>query len=90
VPGQDGPHIEEDEMHPDISQELVAERIKEWRDRAARDWQLKDVTSGRHAVLAAAAERPRTWARLARRAAIIAKDEHAGAADHRPSGRRAA
>jgi hypothetical protein len=90
VPGQDGPHIEEDEMHPDISQELVAERIKEWRDRAARDWQLKDVTSGRHAVLAAAADLHRPWARLGRRPAIIAKDEHARAADHRSSGRRAA
>jgi hypothetical protein len=88
VPGQDGPHIEEDEMHPEISQMLVAERIKEWRDRAARDRQLKDALSGRHAVLAA--DLPRPFARHGRRAEIIAKDEHAGVADHRSSDRRAA
>jgi hypothetical protein len=89
VPGQDGPHIEEDTMHPDITQALVTDRVREWRDRAARDRLLRDARGRRHT--AAAADRLSPLIRLGRRAGTVAAGDHAGAADHRPSpDRRAA
>jgi hypothetical protein len=89
VPGQEGPHIEEGTMHPDITKGLVAERIREWRDRAARDRLLRDARNGRHA--ASAPDLPRLRPGFGRSAEIVAADDLADAADHRPSpGRRAA
>jgi hypothetical protein len=91
VPGQDGPHIEEDTMHPDITQSLVAERIREWRDTAARDRLLRGVRIGRRTTPGPATERlsPLVW--FGRRAASAGADEQADAAGQCPSpGRRAA
>jgi hypothetical protein len=91
VPGQEGPHIEEDTMHPDITQGLVAERIREWRDRAARDRLLREARNGRHAASVSAPHLPGLRPGFGRRAPIVAADDLADAADHRPSpGRRAA
>jgi hypothetical protein len=91
VPGQDGPHIEEDTMHPDITQSLAAERIREWRDRAGRDRLLRDARNGRRAASAPAAERLSPLVRFGRRAEVAGTNEHADAAGQRPSpGRRAA
>jgi hypothetical protein len=91
MPGQDGPHIEEDTMHPDITQGLAADRIREWRDRASRDRLLREARGGRHRVSAAAADRLSPLIRFGRRAEIVTAGDHADAADHRPSpDRRAA
>jgi hypothetical protein len=91
VPGQEGPHIEEDTMHPDITQGLVAERVREWQDRAARDRLLREARNDRRAAPVSAPDLPRLRPGFGRRAAIAAADDHVNAADHRPSpGRRAA
>jgi hypothetical protein len=91
VPGQDGPHIEEDTMHPDITQGLVADRIREWRDRATRDRLLRDARRGRHTTAASAADKLSPLIRFGRRTEIVGAGDHAAAADHRPSpDRRAA
>jgi hypothetical protein len=37
VPGQEGPDIEEDEMYPSTITAVGADRIREWREQAARD-----------------------------------------------------
>jgi hypothetical protein len=89
LPGQDGPHIEEDTMHPDITRGLAAERIREWRDRAGRDRLLRDARNGRRTALAA--ERLSPLVRFGRRAEVVGANEHADAAGDCPSpGRRAA
>jgi len=78
-------------MHPDITQSLVADRVREWRDRAARDRLLRDARGGRHRAPAAAAERLSPLIRFVRRTEIVAAGDHADAADRRPSpDRRAA
>jgi hypothetical protein len=91
VPGQEGPHIEEDTMHPDITQSLVAERVREWQDRAARDRLVRDARNGRRTTPVSLTDLPRLRPGFGRHAAIVAADDHVAAADHRPSpGRRAA
>jgi len=74
-------------MHPDITRSLVAERVREWQDRAARDRLLREARNGRRTA-------PVTTANphgFGRHAAIVAADDHVDAADHRPSpGKRAA
>jgi hypothetical protein len=90
VPGQDGPQIEEDEMHPDITQSLAAERIREWRDRAARDQLMKEARRARHEAPASAAGLLRLRAGSARRGQATAAGKRAVAADHRSPWRRAA
>jgi hypothetical protein len=90
VPGQDGPHIEEDAMHPDITQGLAAERIREWRESAARDRLLKQARRARHEAPASAAGLLRLRAGSVRRGETAAADEQVVTADHSPLGRRAA
>lgn len=78
-------------MHPDITQGLVADRIREWQVRAARDRLLRKARGGRHTTAASAADRlsPLVW--FGRRADTVGTSDHAAAADHRPSpDRRAA
>ena len=78
-------------MHPDITQDLVADRIREWRDRAARDRLLREARSGRHTTAASAADKLGPLVRFGRRTEIVPPDDRAAAADHRPSpDRRAA
>jgi hypothetical protein len=91
VPGQDGPDIEEDTMHPDITKGLVADRIREWRDLAARDRLLRKARGGRHTTTTSAADRlsPLVW--FGRRADVAVANDDVAATDHRPSpDRRAA
>jgi len=77
-------------MHPDITQALVTDRVREWRDRAARDRLLRDARGRRHTA-SAAADRLSPLIRLGRRAETVAAGDHTGATDHRPSpDRRAA
>jgi hypothetical protein len=90
VPGQDGPHIEEDKMHPDITQSLAAERIREWRDRAARDQLMKRARRVRHEAPAPAAGLLRLRAGSGHRSQAAGAAGQAAAADHRPLWRRAA
>jgi hypothetical protein len=58
VPGQDGPHIEEDTMYPILSQALVAERAREWEDRAARYRLAKQCHLARREAARVAADQP--------------------------------
>jgi hypothetical protein len=58
VPGQDGPHIEEDTMHPILTQALVAERAREWEKNAARYRLAKRWRRARHEAARAGAELP--------------------------------
>jgi hypothetical protein len=90
VPGQDGPHIEEDEMFPTMITALGAERIREWHEKAARDRLLKDAHRARHAAPASATRLAPLRAGFGRRTEIVTTDERAGAADAPPPGRRAA
>lgn len=59
VPGQGGPHIEEDTMHPILSQAVAAGRIREWHDQAARDQLANQARRARREAAAVAAELPR-------------------------------
>ena len=78
-------------MHPDITQGLVAERIREWRDRAARDRLLRDARNARRMAPVSAPNLHRLRPGFGRHAEIAAADDRVDAADHRPSpGRRAA
>jgi hypothetical protein len=51
-------HIEEDTMHPILSQALAAERIREWHDQADRDQLMKRTRRARHKATPTAAELP--------------------------------
>jgi hypothetical protein len=42
-------------MHPNLTQALVAERVREWRDRAARDQLAKQARQARREATAGAA-----------------------------------
>ena len=46
-------------MHPNLTQALVAERVREWRDRAARDQLAKQARQARREATAGAADLPR-------------------------------
>jgi hypothetical protein len=88
VPGQDGPDIEEDKMHPTITQALVADRIRDWRDIAARQQLAQQAASARRSAKQAGLGRSATlqeMARLADELAVIAEECPAGT----PSRRRA-
>ncbi|HTS97852.1 MAG TPA: hypothetical protein VMI33_14655 [Streptosporangiaceae bacterium] len=92
VPGQDGPHIEEDEMYPSMTQGLAAERIREWRAAADIDRMVKDARRARDAAPVSAARRLRLLIGSGSRAvAARPAGEQAGAAgQRRAAGRRAA
>jgi hypothetical protein len=81
VPGQDGPDIEEDTMHPTISQALVDDRIRDWRDRADRQRLARRAGSARRAAKQAGLERSaaaRDLARIADELAVIAQEPPSG------------
>jgi ABC-type uncharacterized transport system ATPase subunit len=93
LPGQDGPDIEEDKMHPTITQALVAERITDWRDSAARERLARHALRARRDAEQAGLERSqatRELARLADELAVIARERPADEADRRAVGHRAA
>jgi hypothetical protein len=73
VPGQDGPHIEEDEMYPNMITALGASRMQDWHEEAARDRLVKQARQARRAAAPAAAGlRHRLGFRWwARRAAVV-------------------
>jgi hypothetical protein len=77
-------------MHPDITQGLAAERIREWRDSAARGRLLREARRARHGAPAPVAGLFRLRAGSGRRAAAAVADCQAAAADHHPLGKRAA
>ena len=91
VPGQDGPHIEEDEMYPSITQGLAAERIREWRAAADIERMVKDARRARAAAPVSAARRLRLLIGSGSRAlAARPAGESAGTGQRRAAGRRAA
>jgi hypothetical protein len=94
VPGQDGPDIEEDKMHPTITQALVAERTRDWRDSAARERLARHALRAQRGAEQAGLERSqaaREMARLADELAAIARERPADEAGHRRAvGHRAA
>jgi hypothetical protein len=46
-------------MHPNLTQALVADRVREWRDQAARDQLARQARQARREATAAAADLPR-------------------------------
>jgi len=81
-------------MHPIISQALAAERIREWRDQAARDRLAKQVRQRAHAATASAelpGPRPGTRRPAPQQTVpvIVASSELADDG-RQPAGRRAA
>jgi len=87
--GKDGPRIEEDDMHPSITQALAAERVSEWRKAAAKERLARQALRPRRRAAAqaaaeAVAEAPaRRDARRRGALAAAVTDERAGAADDR-------
>ena len=45
-------------MHPNLTQALVGERIREWHDQAARDQLVSQALRARHDAVPTAAKRP--------------------------------
>jgi hypothetical protein len=105
VPGQDGPQIEEDTMHPMLSQAVAAERIREWRDQAGRDQLASQARRARRQAAAVAAELPRPRggsghpavpapaepvAVASREPVAVASGQPAACEDRQPAGGRAA
>lgn len=79
-------------MHPTITQALVAERVRDWRDLAARERLAAEAVRGRRAAKRAGIERSGLPAERTRRPQDpVVADEPAGvAADRQPVGHRAA
>jgi hypothetical protein len=64
-------------MHPILTQALVADRVREWRDRAARDQLAKQARQARRTATLAANELPgpRSGSRWTRRQPVVAAAE---------------
>ncbi len=83
-------------MHPILAQAIAAERIREWRDQAARDGLAKQVRRRRHEAAPAPAElpgpRPGSRRPAPRPAVPLIVGSGPPAADHgrQPAGKRAA
>jgi hypothetical protein len=60
-------------MHPNLTQALVADRVREWRDRAARDQLARQARQARREATAAAADlrRPRPGSRRPTRRPVV-------------------
>jgi len=82
-------------MHPILSQALVAERAREWEDRAARYRLARQWRRGRSRAEQAAAGSPRPGAevplaRASREPVAVASGQPTVEQDRQPVGRRAA
>jgi hypothetical protein len=89
-------------MHPNLTQALVADRVREWRDRAARDQLVRQARQARRAATPAADELPgprpgtRWWTRrqpavaAAEAGVAVASGPSAAGDDRQPAGARAA
>ena len=75
-------------MHPILSQALVAERAREWEDRAARYRLAREWRRARSQAVQAAAGVP--LARTSREPVAVASGQPAVEEDQQPVGRRAA
>jgi hypothetical protein len=83
VSGQDGPHVEEDEMYPNLFTALGASRIQDWREEAARDRLVKQARQAKRAA-APAGQRHRPGSRWWARRAAAAVPAHRVPADATP------
>jgi hypothetical protein len=88
-------------MHPILTEALVADRVREWRDRAARDQLARQARQARRAARLAADELPgpRSGSRWPTRRPVVPAAEAPVAAtsaqptagdDRQPAGVRAA
>jgi hypothetical protein len=84
-------HVEEDEMHPVITQALAAEQIRESREHADQHRLAKEALRDRRGATPAAAEPPRlSGSRRAVAPVAVVSDEPGFGAGCKPAGKRAA